>query len=65
MYEVIEMTDGSYAVLELATNQVLALKLSEHEANVYVQRLNEGSGFQGNTPTFLTEGTYNGQSSKR
>jgi len=56
MYEVIDMDDGSYAILEVKTNQVVARGLSLHEANTFVGKLNNGSGFEGNTPAFLTEG---------
>lgn len=61
MYEVIDMDDGTFAVLEINTNQVVAKGLSESEVNLVVNKLNEGSGFEGNTPAFLTEGDYNGE----
>lgn len=56
MYEVIDMDNGTYAILEVKTNQVIARNLSLHEANIFVGKLNNGAGFEGNTPAFLTEG---------
>ena len=55
MYDILEMDDGSYSIMELSTHAVVASGLMLYEANVLRDKLNNGSGFNGNTPRFLTE----------
>jgi len=58
MYEVVQI-QAAFAVLEQQTNQYVAQGLSLQEATALTEKLNGGSGFQGNTPTFLVEGVNN------
>lgn len=60
MYEVIDMKDNTFAVLETETSQLIAKGISLSEAEQLTEKLNKGSGFEGKTPSFLTEGDYNG-----
>jgi len=58
MYKVVQIQD-SFAILEQQTEQYVAKGLSMQEATDLMCILEAGGGFQGNTPTFLTEGVNN------
>lgn len=53
----IEVRDTLVLVEELATEQILKCYSSEQEANNLVLHLNEGGGFDGNTPPFFLRET--------
>jgi hypothetical protein len=61
MYELIDEGFGLFGVLETSTNSIIHRGMTKDEAQLWINRLNEGSGFEGRTPSFLTEGEYNGK----
>lgn len=59
MYDIIKMNNGTYGVLEVDTNILLAKGLSLWEAEKLVNNQKNGNGFQGRTPTFMSAGGIN------